>query len=231
MILDHQGNVWFSSVGAIGELWMFDTETKKYKAYANPVAPSYPKGSRQEWEYVPGQPTTASNGSYDVAVDNEGMVWFSEINIGSLVRLNPVTGETKQIRPEGTVSIRGIIVDPQDNLWFGDFHGHRLGKMDVKTGEVKFYNPPTPNSTPYGFAIEENTGNVWFADENGNNVTRFNPKTEQFTEFRIPNPARFSYARFIGLDGKGRVWFTEFFGAKIGYVDPNGEETSVASAK
>ncbi len=231
MTLDHQGNVWFSSVGATGELWMFDVETKKYKAFKNPIAATYPKGSRQEWEFVPGQPTTASNGSYDVAVDNEGMVWFSEINIGSLVRLNPATGEVKDFRPERTVSIRGITVDPQDNLWFGDFHGHRLGKMNVKTGEVKFYQPPTPNATPYGFAIEEKTGNVWFADENGNNITRFNPKTERFTEFRIPNPARFSYARFIGLDTKGRVWFTEFFGAKIGYVDPNGEQTSVASAR
>jgi streptogramin lyase len=42
---------------------------------------------------------------------------------------------------------------------------------------------------------------------------------------------RRSYARFIGLDAKGRVWFTEFFGAKIGYVDPTGEETKVAFAK
>ena len=32
-----------------------------------------------------------------------------------------------------------------------------------------------------------------------------------------------SYARFIGPDVKGRIWFTEYFGDRIGFVDPSGE--------
>jgi virginiamycin B lyase len=76
-------------------------------------------------------------------------------------------------------------------------------------------------------------GNIWFADLNGNNITRFNPTTEHFTEFRIPSHPDHSYARFIGADGKGRMWFTEWFGDKIGYVDPSGGEDnrSLVSAR
>jgi virginiamycin B lyase len=159
-------------------------------------------------------------------VDKEGMVWFSQFQIGLFVRLNPATGETKEVRPEGVVSLRGITIDNDDNLWFGDHHGHRLGKLNVKTLDVKFYKAPTVNFNVYGINTNKADGNVWFTDLNGNNITRFNPKTEQFTEFRVPSPPDHSYPRFIDVDGKNRVWFTEYFGDKIGYLDPSGGKTS-----
>ena len=176
---------------------------------------------------LPGEPVPTANGStYDVAVDNEGMIWFSQITIGTLMRLNPKTGETKSIHPEGAASIRGITVDPNDNLWFGDFLGHRFGKMNVKTMEVTFYKPPTPNATAYGVTYNKADGSVWYADLNGNNITRFDPKTTKFTEYRIPMRPDRSYARFIGTDAKGRVWFTEFFGDRIGYIDTTGRDSN-----
>jgi streptogramin lyase len=59
----------------------------------------------------------------------------------------------------------------------------------------------------------------------GNNITRFDSKTETFTEYPIPQRPDRSYARFIAADVKGRVWFTEYFGDRIGFVDPTGEST------
>lgn len=236
LTLDHSGNVWFSG-GTSGDLWSFDVKKQQFASHAYPVPAAYPKGTMQDWGEVPGESHPAQGRSYDVAVDNEGMVWFSEIAVGTLVKLNPVTRETKDIHPEGTVSIRGITVDPQDNLWFGDFLGHRFGKLNVKTGEVKFYKPPTPNATVYGVAYNQVDGAVWFADMSGNNITRFDPKTEHFSEYPIPQRPDRSYARFIGADIKGRVWFTEYFGDRIGFVDPTGESTGspitskLASAK
>lgn len=233
LTIDHVGNIWFSG-SPTGEIWAFDTETKQFKTYKNPPPQTVAKGSAQDWEQMGGEPSHPPQATtYDVAVDNEGMVWFSEISIGTLVKLDPATGDVKSYRPEGAVSIRGITVDPQDNLWFGDFHGHRFGKMNVKTEVVKFYKPPTPNATVYGITFNPVDGNLWYADMNGNNITRFNPKTEKFTEFRIPSRPDRTYARFIGADAKGRVWFTEYFGDKIGYVDPSGgqDERSLASTR
>jgi streptogramin lyase len=224
LTLDHSGNVWFSG-GTSGDLWSFDVKKLQFSSHAYPVPATYPKNTMQDWGEIPGESHPAQGRSYDVAVDNEGMVWFSEIALGSLVKLNPATGETKDIRPEGTVSIRGITVDPDDNLWFGDFLGHRFGKLNVKTGTVKFYKPPTPNATVYGVNYNQTDGNVWYADMSGNNITRFDTKTERFTEYPIPQRPDRSYARFIGADAKGRVWFTEYFGDRIGFVDPTGEST------
>ncbi len=224
LTLDHSGNVWFSG-GTSGDLWSFDVKKQQFASHAYAVPAAYPKGTMQDWGEIPGEMHPAQGRSYDVAVDNEGMVWFSEIAVGTLVKLNPATGETKDIHPEGTVSIRGITVDPQDNLWFGDFLGHRFGGLNVKTGEVKFYKPPTPNATVYGVTYNQVDGAIWFADMSGNNVTRFDPKTEHFSEYPIPQRPDRSYERFIGADVKGRVWFTEYFGDRIGFVDPTGEST------
>jgi streptogramin lyase len=224
LTLDHSGNVWFSG-GTSGDLWSFDVKKQQFASHAYPVPAAYPKGTMQDWGEIPGESHPAQGRSYDVAVDNEGMVWFSEIAVGTLVKLNPATGETKDTHPEGVVSIRGITVDPQDNLWFGDFLGHRFGRLNVKTGDVKFFKPPTPNATVYGVTYNQADGTMWFADMSGNNVTRFDPKTERFTEFPIPQRPDRSYARFIGADVKGRVWFTEYFGDRIGFVDPTGEST------
>ena len=224
LTLDHSGNVWFSG-GTSGDLWSFDVKKQQFASHPYPVPAAYPKNTMQDWGENPGESHTPQGRSYDVTVDNEGMVWFSEIALGTLVKLNPTTGETKDIHPDGTVSIRGIIVDPNDNLWFGDFLGHRFGKLNVKTGTVKFYKPPTPNATVYGVTYNQADGTIWFADMSGNNITRFDSKTETFTEYPIPQRPDRSYARFIGADVKGRVWFTEYFGDRIGFVDPNGEST------
>jgi streptogramin lyase len=224
LTLDRSGNVWFSG-GTSGELWSFDIKKQLFSSHSYTVPAIYPKGTMQDWGEIPGESHPAQGRSYDVTVDNEGMVWFSEIAVATLVKMNPATGETRDIRPEGTVSIRGITVDPQDNLWFGDFLGHRFGKLNVKTGAVKFYKPPTPNATVYGVTYNPVDGNMWFADMSGNNITRFDPKTEHFSEYPIPQRPDRSYARFIGADVKGRVWFTEYFGDRIGFVDPSGEST------
>ena len=82
------------------------------------------------------------------------------------------------------------------------------------------YQPPTIKARPYGFALDKTTGYIWFADFSGNNITRFDPKKAEFVEY--PIPSRGTYARFIGLDSKGRVWFTEFWSGKIGMLDPTG---------
>jgi streptogramin lyase len=225
LTIDRAGMIWITG-SPTGEIWAFDTETKRFKTYKNFVPPSVPKGSLQDWQQSTGEARTPPNGkTYDVAVDNEGMVWFSLDAVGMLVKLDPATGAIKNYRPEGAVSIRGITVDPEDNVWFGDFLGHRLGKLNIKTETIKFYKPPTTNVTVYGIMFNKVDGNLWFADMNGNNITRFNPKSEVFTEFPIPSRADRTYARFISIDAKGRVWFTEYFGDRIGYVDPTGGDS------
>jgi virginiamycin B lyase len=227
--LDPSGStVWFSG-GDNDHLWSFDIETEKFQAHKFPVPVTIPNDSIAADEVaVGGHASPVQAGSYDVAVDSKGKVWATQLSLGTLICLDPVTGETKAFKPENTPSMRGIMVDSDDNVWFGNFHGHKIGRFDQKTQTFKQWQPPTPNATPYGFAQDARTGEIWFADMSGNNITRFEPRSEKFVEY--PIPTRNSNSRFIGVDAQSRVWFTEYWNGKIGVLIP-GQNVATTSSR
>jgi streptogramin lyase len=226
--LDPSGSVLWFSGGDNNHLWSFDIETEKFQAHEFPVPAKYPDDSVAMHEIaVGGHASPVQAGSYDVAVDSKGKVWATQLSLGTLMSMDPVTGKTKEYKPENTPSMRGVMVDSSDNVWFSNFHGHKIGRLDQKTDTIKEWQPPTPNATPYGFAQDSRTGEIWYADMSGNNITRFDPKTEQFVEY--PIPTRNSNSRFIGVDGKSRVWFTEYWNGKIGVLDPGDNGARISS--
>jgi virginiamycin B lyase len=115
-------------------------------------------------------------------------------------------------------SARGLAIDGQDTVWFADYYGNKLGKLDPDTGQVKFYQPPTQNASPYGVTIDSRRNYIWFTDTVGNNITRFDPKTEQFVEYALPT--RNTSVRFTGIDNKGRIWYGGFWNGILGVIDP-----------
>ena len=221
------GNLWFSG-GGTDELWSFDVKKEQFKGYKYGLPSSWPKDSEPVYKQVSGQHLEPVTGySYDVGVDSNGLVWFSEFALGQIVRLDPTTGETKNFKAPGTVNIRGIYVDPENNVWFSSYFSHKVGRLDTKTGDFKYYEPPTANATPYGWVRDPKTGYLWYADQNGNNISRLDPKSGQFVEY--PIPTRNANPRFIDIDGQGRIWFTEFMQSKIGMVDPAGAKQIAAA--
>jgi len=216
--LSREGNLWLSG-GKSGEVWSFDVKTEQFAAHKFTLPQEYPKDSIALWTMGSGEsmPPIDAN-SYDIKEDSKGKLWFTIFRMGILMSLDPSTGETKRYQPPATPSMKGVAVDAQDNVWFTNYNGHKLGRLDAKTGAIKQYQPPTQYSTPYGVLWDERTGYVWVSDLNGNNITRFDPRTEQFVEYLIPTHG--AGLKFMAVDGKGRLWFTEVVGGKIGVVDP-----------
>jgi virginiamycin B lyase len=172
------------------------------------------------WSLLPGQslpPVSEHAFAYDVAIDSKGKYFFTIYSMGTVLSMDPATGETKTYHRSGIVSSRGLAIDAQDNVWFSNYNGHKLEKLDQKTGRITDYQPPDKNATPYGVVVDK-AGRVWFSDLVGNNITRFEPKTEQFVEY--PLPTRDAGPKFMSVDGKGRIWFCEVVGSKIGWIDP-----------
>jgi virginiamycin B lyase len=125
----------------------------------------------------------------------------------------------KEFFPPDTPHLRGVFVDSRDNVWFASFGGHKIGKLDPKTGEIKMYQPPTEKAAPYSFVEDTRRGVLWFGDLNGNNLTKFDPRSEKFVEY--PFPSRNVNPRLgIGIDPRGRIWFTEFMNGRVGALDP-----------
>jgi len=219
--LDRTGKtVW---VVAGPETWAWDVATKTFKAaYKNPVPATFPVGSQAALTARPGQ--KPSGNGYEATGDSKGIAWISQYTNGTLIRLDPKTGETKSFHTPEMRSVRGIAVDAEDNVWWADFDGHKIGKLDTKTGAIKLYQPPTPFASPYGVTPDYRRGHIWFADTMGNNITRFDPKTEQFLEF--PLPTLHQSVRFTGVDAKGRAWYGGYWTGKLGVIDPEGPPTA-----
>jgi len=226
--VDAEGNIWCSG----NSVWEFDVKKKQFKEYKIPLPATYSENSVKAWYHVPGQPPAPLDSGdtfYDIKVDSKDKVWVSAFALGLLVRIDPITGETKEFQAPDSPSIRGLDIDAQDNVWFAGYNGNSLGKLDPKTGSFTMYRPPTRFAMPYGIATDKKTGNIWFADLNGNHITKFNPSTGEFTEFPIPSGN--AAPRFIWLDNKGRVWFTEWMNGKIGVVDPGAERKQISLAR
>ncbi len=219
------GNIWMGG----SSVWKFDVKTQQFKEFKIPFPAAYPENSIESWSHVAGDPPHSMNtrtAFYDIKVDSKGKVWASQNTIGWLIRLDPATGESQAFHPPDTNLIKGVEIDAQDNVWFAGFHSNILGKLDPSTGQFNIYHPPTRFAMPYGIAVDKKTGYVWYGDMNGAHVTRFDPKTERFTEFSIP----LSRPKFLGIDSKDHVWFTEYLDGKIGVLDP-GDGVTRGSSK
>lgn len=223
--MDAAGNIWTSGAAS----GVFNVKTEKFRAYKLPLPGALPPDTLGAWGTVGSEPIVYATrpDSYDVSADSHGRVWFSQESAGRLVSVDVATGETKTVRVPGMVSVKGVLVDSHDTLWFGNFQGHQLGKMDLKTGAIKMFKLPTANGSPYGIVEDKKSGYIWFGDMNGGQITRFDPRTEQFVEY--PIDTKRAYPRFLGVDSKGRVWFSEFLSPKIGVLDPGGAVKQIAA--
>lgn len=224
-IVDRAGNVWLS--GGAGVILSFDVETLKFKSYKFPVPAKFPENAVGLSKDIPSEPATTPAGTvYHLAQDSKGAIWASISDMGMIVRLDPNTGEVKEFFPPISMS-RGIAVDQHDNVWFSAWFDHKIGKLDPKTGTFNLYQPPTAGATPYGIIEDRKTGYIWYSDQSGDNITQFDPKTEKFVEY--PLPAHPSIARFIDVDPEGKVWFTEYWIGRIGYLDTGAGSKQLAS--
>ena len=90
--------------------------------------------------------------------------------------------------PEGARP-RRIAVDGNDVVWYTDFPRGYLGRLDLKTKQVKeFASPSGRASLPYGISTTSD-GAVWYSESgvSPNTLVRFDPATSTFQKWNIPN--------------------------------------------
>ena len=201
---DKDGNVWYTDRSVPNRIGKLDPRTGTIKDY---VAPN-PKG-----------------GLHGLTVDSQGHVWFNETTGMHLGRLDPKTGEFMRyaVDPKGEIgkNLRAEghtpILDSKQNVWFTVIVGNKLGKWDRKTGKLSLWEPPTPDSFPYGIVIDK-MDTIWFIESRRCKVTQFDPRTEKFTEYLpLTRPCRL---RRLGIDSQGTIWYGVFSHGKLGKLDP-----------
>ena len=130
-----------------------------------------------------------------------------------------------------------ITVDRNGIVWFAESNASKLGRFDPVTHTFTEYKVPGVGDM-WGITIDAG-GSVWLtqyslkgsvspggaiAPGGSGRLIRFNPNDRNFSVVNIPTPGAFPFR--IIADNKGRIWFTELLGDRIGSYDPTSGELS-----
>jgi virginiamycin B lyase len=141
----------------------------------------------------------------DPAMTPDGAIWWTG-QYGNLVgRINPQTGEMKEITlPPGTRP-HSITPDPQGNVWYMGNANGTIGRIDGKTHEVKVYNMPDPAAKDPHTGEFDQKGNLIFSVQNAQMVGKLEPSSGKVTLVKVPAPDKNPYG--VKIDRQGIAWF------------------------
>ena len=188
---DKNGKLWFDSMyqGALG---MLDPATGVITNY--PV-PAKWNDERSQLNFV------------GVRHDVDGKVWTKDVGTQNVLRLDIKSGEWEMFRPTdkltGPRGIYQLISDSKNNAWLAEFSNGHLGKIDAKTGEVKWFPTPTPGARARRMHIDDND-NILVTLYRANSVSYFDTKLEKYTEYKLPTQWTMPYR--AASDKNGDIW-------------------------
>ena len=156
-------------------------------------------------------PETVSEGAmlpvpYGIDIAPDGGVWFSQLNVRRIGRIDPDTGRY-ELFDTPFPGPRRLRFDAHGNLWIPGFSAGVLARFNPRTSEFRTWDLPTRpkgTETPYALNVDRRTDAVWICGTNSDTLIRFDPRDERFTVY--PLPTRVTYTREIDFDAEGGVW-------------------------
>jgi len=112
-------------------------------------------------------------------------------------------------------------------LWYTGQYANVLGRVNIKTGEITEFRPPTAASGPHGL-VEDAKGNIWFTANSKGYIGKLDPETKKFTEYKLPADARDPHTPIF--DPKGILFFTIQNSNKVGRLNPATGEIKVVDS-
>jgi len=215
VVLDREGNVWYSDFGQMF-LGKMDPKTGKVTQYPIPVVkPGWPEGT------------------LDLEFDTDDNPWIGVMYQSAIAKFDKKTEKFQMwSTPKewdtdagqlGHIAIEGT---PTDNkVWIKNSDGGNIYRLDLASNKMEnlgsFKDPQTGKRIgTYGIDSDEQN-NAYLLDFSAGNIVRIDAKTKNATVYRTPTPD--SRPRRGRVDREGRLWFAEYQGNAIGMFDPKTE--------
>ena len=96
-----------------------------------------------------------------------------------------------------------MIPDSKNNAYFTDFRQGQIGRIDAKTGEISFFQTPTPHSAPRRGNMDAQD-RLWFGEYRGDRIGMFDTRTREFKEWKLNT--RWSAPYDVVLDKNEDAW-------------------------
>ena len=177
-----------------------------------------------------------------LTIDDQQNLWMSVIQDNSIVKFDSKANNfTKYEIPTENSRPLGLIFDKNNNfIWFAEALG-KLGKIDVKTGDITEY--PNINNTnsdlaadfslfePTALLLDPKTSNIYISEHDSNSIVLFNPIIESFK--RYPLPENYDGLAFgMVFDIYDNLWIAQHVSDVLAILDPySGKTTNVKIPK
>jgi virginiamycin B lyase len=158
------------------------------------------------------------SGPHGLVADRKGNIWFTANYKGYIGKLDPHTGVvTEYTMPDPAAGDPHTpVIDRQGIIWFTVQRGNFVGRLDTKTGNIRLKPSPSPNSLPYGIAL--NSQQIpFFCEFGANKIARINPDTMEITEYLLPKGAR---PRRLAITPDDKVYYTDYYRGYLGRLNP-----------
>jgi virginiamycin B lyase len=169
----------------------------------------------------------------------DGSVWFSQLNMRTIGRIDPETLEVTSI-PTPFDSPRRLRFDSKGNLWVPSYSEGTINRFDTNTMAWKESHvipvEPIGSEVPYAVFVDPETDHVWITGTQSDTLIRFEPEHGNWTIY--PLPTLVTYTRELDMDDEGDVWTSHSSGPawhveggipKVTRLDPTGAPDIEAS--
>jgi virginiamycin B lyase len=137
----------------------------------------------------------------------DGSVWFSQLNMSHIGRIDPETFELTSV-PTPFVTPRRLRFDSKGNLWVPSYAEGTINRFDTTAMEWKesYVIPVEPlgSEVPYAVFVDPKTDHLWITGTQSDSLIRFEPENENWTIY--PLPTLVTYTRELDMDDRGDVW-------------------------
>jgi len=169
---------------------------------------------------------TKNAGVAGLTTDNEGNVWFVEVNASKLgvffvsnETFKEFEFEIEKTNPPtiALVALSQIEYDEiRNKIYFTWSYSDAIIEFDLVSKTFKYYFLPTKRSGVFDILIYN--GTIWFTELFGNKIGKLIPEKNEIIEY--DHPSLYVGPAILTKDSKGFIWYTLAYGSRIAYFDP-----------
>jgi virginiamycin B lyase len=165
----------------------------------------------------------AGSHPHDVAVGDDGTVWYTAQGSGELGRLTPGSGQIDEIALGDGSRPHGVILGPDGAPWITDGGLNAIVRVDPSTSEVQTFPLSTDEDANLNTAVFDRDGTLWFTGQSGiyGRLTLARGEVELFDAPRGRGP----YG--IAATPDGGVYYASLAGSHLARVDAATGEATV----
>jgi virginiamycin B lyase len=195
-----------------------DKSSRKSATTLSAPTTTAPAAALQEYD-VP-----AGTHPHDVAVADDGTVWYTAQRTGKLGRLDPRDGRVDEVELGEGSAPHGVIIGPDGAPWITDGGFNAIVRVEPATQEVRRFSLPDDRpATNLNTAVFDRSGTLWFTGQSGV-YGRVTPESGRVDVFDAPN-GRGPYG--ITVTPEGGVYYASLAGNYMGRIDTESGEATV----